>query len=55
MKDLPPKMSRVIFLLCLKSLQYFRILITIKWLNEANTLGDFLIHMSVRSIMESSP
>ena len=53
MKDLPPKMSRVIFLLCLKSLQYFGILITIKWLNEANRLGDLLIHMSVRSIMVS--
>lgn len=35
--------------MCLKPLHYFRILVAIKWLNDANRSGDLVGHVSVVS------
>lgn len=53
MKDLPKKkrkfQSSLFFFFCLKSLQHFRVLSAVEWLNDVTRFRDPVGHMSVVS------
>lgn len=52
MKDLPKKKfqsSLFFFFFCLKSLQHFRVLSAVEWLNDVTRFRDPVGHMSVVS------